>query len=105
GRLIAALHRLKLWDKTIVIFLGDHGYHHNERNWWSKSTLFERVCRVPFIVVAPDCQRGKTCYSLVEMVDIYPTVADYCGVKAPHKLAGESLRPQLRNVAAQARDA
>jgi uncharacterized sulfatase len=105
GRLMDTLDRLKLWDKTVVIFLGDHGYHHNERNWWSKSTLFERVCRVPFIVVAPGGKPGEVCKSLIEAVDIYPTVADYCGTKAPHKLAGESIRPQLENPAAKGRDA
>ena len=105
GRLMDTLDRLKLWDKTIVIFLGDHGYHHNERNWWNKNTLFERVCRVPFIVVAPGAKNGQVCRSLIEAVDIYPTIADYCGVKPPHKLAGESLRPLLENPAAKGRDA
>ena len=105
GRLLDALDRLKLWDKTIVIFIGDHGYHHNERNWWSKSTLFERVCRTPCIIAAPDGKRSEVCRSLVEFVDLYPTVADYCGLKAPHKLAGESLRTLLKNPAAKGRDA
>jgi uncharacterized sulfatase len=97
GRLMDTLDRLKLWDKTLVIFCGDNGYHHNERNWWNKSTLFERSCRVPLIVVAPGAKSGATCRSLIEFVDLYPTVADYCGVKAPHALAGESLRPLLGN--------
>jgi uncharacterized sulfatase len=105
GLLMDTLDRLKLWDKTIVIFLGDHGYHHNERNWWNKNTLFERVCRVPFIVVAPGAKNGRVCRSLIEAVDIYPTIADYCGVKPPHKLAGQSLRPLLENPAAKGRDA
>ncbi len=47
GRLLDTLDRLKLWDRTLVIFCGDNGYHHNERNWWNKNTLFERSCRVP----------------------------------------------------------
>ena len=97
GRLINTLDQLKLWDNTIVIFIGDHGYHHNERNWWSKATLFERVCRTPCIIAAPGGKRGATCSSLMEFVDIYPTVADYCGIRAPHELAGESVRPLLEN--------
>ena len=40
GRLMDTLDRLKLWDNTLVIFIGDHGYHHNERNWWSKCHAF-----------------------------------------------------------------
>ncbi len=105
GRLMDALDRLKLWDKTVVIFIGDHGYHHNERNWWNKNTLFERSCRAPFIVVAPDGKRGEVCRSLIEFVDIYPTVADYCGVKAPHQLAGQTLRPLLQSPSGNGRDA
>lgn len=105
GRLLDTLDRLQLWDQTIVIFVGDHGYHHNERNWWNKNTLFERSCRAPFIIAAPDAQRGGVCRSLIEFVDVYPTLADYCGVKAPHRLPGESLRPLLQNPAAKGRDA
>src|SRR4051794_2695767 len=78
GRLMDTLDRLKLWDNTLVIFIGDNGYHHNERNWWNKSTLFERSCRVPCIVVAPGATRGAVCRSLIELVDLYPTVIDYC---------------------------
>ncbi|MSU47697.1 MAG: iduronate-2-sulfatase [Opitutus sp.] len=102
GRLMDALDRLKLWERTLVIFIGDHGYHHNERSWWNKNTLFERSCRVPCLVVAPGAKGGAVCRSLVELVDLYPTIADYCGVKAPHTLAGRSLRPLLENPAAPA---
>jgi uncharacterized sulfatase len=105
GRLLDTLDRLKLWDRTLVIFAGDNGYHHNERNWWNKDTLFERSCRVPLIVAAPGAKAGQVCQRLVELVDFYPTVADYCGVSAPHQLAGQSLRPLLENPAAKGREA
>lgn len=105
GRLMAAMDRLHLWEKTLVIFMGDHGYHHNERSWWNKNTLFDRACRAPFIIVAPDAKPGTVCRSLIEFVDLYPTVADYCGLKAPHAMAGESLRPLLKNPAGPGRDA
>jgi len=105
GRLMDTLDRLKLWERTLVIFIGDNGYHHNERNWWNKSTLFERSCRVPLIVVAPDGARGAVCRALVELVDLYPTVAEYCGLKPPHTLAGKSLRPLLKNPSGAGRDA
>jgi arylsulfatase A-like enzyme len=95
GRLMKTLDRLKLWESTVVILAGDNGYHHNERGWWNKNTLFERSCRVPLIVCAPDAKAGQACHSLVELVDLYPTVIDYCGLLAPHELAGRSLRPLL----------
>jgi uncharacterized sulfatase len=99
GRLLDTLDRLKLWDQTLVIFAGDNDYHHNEHNWWNKNTLFERNCRVPLIIAAPGAKAGQVCQGLVELVDSYPTVADYCGVKAPHPLAGQSLRPLLEDPA------
>ncbi|HOW74067.1 MAG TPA: sulfatase [Phycisphaerae bacterium] len=103
GRLMETLDRLTLWDHTLVLFIGDNGYHHNERNWWNKNTLFERSCRVPCIIVAPGAKTGRTCRSLVELVDLYPTVADYCGLHPPHRLAGQSLRALLQNPEAKGR--
>jgi iduronate 2-sulfatase len=105
GRLLDTLDRLKAWDHTLVIFCGDNGYHHNERNWWNKNTLFERSCRVPLIVAAPRAKAGQACRSLVELVDLYPTVADFCGLKAPHPLAGQSLRDLLADPSRQGREA
>lgn len=99
------LDRLKLWDHTVVIFAGDNGYHHNERNWWNKNTLFERNCRVPLIVVAPGAKAAQVHHGLVELLDLYPTVADFCRMKAPHPLAGKSLRPLLIDPARRNKDA
>jgi iduronate 2-sulfatase len=95
GRLLDVLDRNKLWDKTIVIFVGDHGYHTGERQWWNKNTLFERSCRAPLVIAAPGMKGGQVSRSLVEFVDLYPTVADYCALKIPHAVAGTSLRPVL----------
>lgn len=104
GRVLDALDRLKLWDKTIVIFVGDHGYHTGERKWWNKNTLFERSCRAPLIIAAPGMKGGQVSRALVEFVDLYPTVAEFCGLSAPHALAGQSLRPILRDPTASVKD-
>lgn len=105
GRVLDALDRNKLWDKTIVIFVGDHGYHTGERQWWNKNTLFERSCRAPLIVAAPGMKGGRTTRSLVEFIDLYPTVADFCGLKMPHSGAGTSLLPILNDPSATLKDA
>ncbi|MEY4690329.1 MAG: hypothetical protein RIT19_654 [Verrucomicrobiota bacterium] len=98
GRILDTLDELRLWDRTVVIFLGDHGYHLGERGWWNKNTLFDRSCRAPLMIAAPDGLRGSTCSAPVEFVDLFPTVVDYCRVPAPGSLPGRSLRPLLRDV-------
>jgi len=105
GRVLDALDQHKLWDKTLVIFVGDHGYHTGERQWWNKNTLFERSCRAPLIIAAPGMKGGQTTTSLVEFIDLYPTVADFCGLKMPHAAPGASLRPVLVDPAASIKDA
>ncbi len=105
GRVLDALDKHQLWDKTLVIFVGDHGYHTGERNWWNKNTLFERSCRAPTIIAAPGMKGGQTSQSLVEFIDLYPTVADFCGLKMPHEGAGVSLRPVLEKPDVTVKDA
>jgi len=105
GRVLDALDQHDLWDKTIVIFVGDHGYHTGERNWWNKNTLFERSCRAPLIVAAPGVKGGQVSRSLVEFVDLYPTITELCGLTAPHTMAGQSLKPILTNPAETIKDA
>lgn len=98
GRLLEVLDRHHLWDCTLVILIGDHGYHLGEREWWNKNTLFDRSCRAPLIIAGPGIKPGVA-RGLVEFVDLYPTIADYCGLKPPSNLAGQSLRPLLEDPA------
>lgn len=105
GRVLDSLDKNKLWDKTVVIFVGDHGYHTGERAWWNKNTLFERSCRAPLVIAAPGMKGGQVSRSLVEFIDIYPTIADICGLTIPHKTPGSSLKPVLANPAAGVKDA
>jgi iduronate 2-sulfatase len=105
GRVLDTLDKNKLWDTTLVIFAGDHGYHTGERKWWNKNTLFERSCRAPLVIAAPGVPGGRTSRSLVEFVDLYPTIADVCELKLPHEVAGVSLRSVLHSPDAKVKDA
>ena len=105
GRVLATLDRLNLRDNTIVVLVADHGWHLGEKGMWAKLTLFEPSTRVPLIVSAPPAAgkmtAGKGCSRTVESLDIYPTLVDLCGLKAPSALEGKSLRPLLENPAAR----
>ena len=105
GRVLDALDEKRLWDKTLVIFVGDHGYHTGERGWWNKNTLFERSCRAPLVIAASGMKGGQTSRSLVEFVDLNPTIASHCGLKIPHDVAGASLLPVLNEPTASIKDA
>ena len=99
GRLLQALDQRNQWTNTIVIFMGDNGYHLGERKWWNKVTLFERCCRIPFIMAGANVSAGEVCEAPTEMVDLYPTLLDLCHVNPPpnQTLAGQTFRPLLAN--------
>ena len=81
---------------TVVIFTSDHGYHLGDHFLWGKVTLFDIGAKVPFIVRAPGLTNpGDTSEAMVELIDIFPTVAQLTGLQAPKHLQGVSLRPLL----------
>lgn len=85
-------------EDTVVIFTSDHGYHLGDHFLWGKVTLFDIGAKVPFLVRAPGITEGGTeSEAMVELVDIYPTLADLTGLTPPGHLQGSSLRPLLGN--------
>ncbi|MCS7239506.1 MAG: sulfatase [Thermoguttaceae bacterium] len=98
GRVLQGLESLGLKDRTIIVFTSDHGYHMGEHGLYQKMTLFEESARVPLIVVVPGLtQPGSVVAAPVGLVDLYPTLAELCGIKAPENLQGQSLVNMLRD--------
>lgn len=98
GKVLAALDRSAAARSTLVFLFGDHGLHLGEHGWWNKVTLFERSARVPLMIAGPPVRNpGKACRRPVELVDLYPTLMEFCGMPSPSGLEGDSLVPLLGN--------
>ncbi|MDF1824991.1 MAG: sulfatase [Verrucomicrobiales bacterium] len=95
GRLLDALEETGLIENTIIVFWSDHGYFLGEKGLWYKRKAFERSAKMPMIIAAPGLAEGASTMKPVELLDLYPTLADLCGLTAPENLEGASLRPLL----------
>ena len=97
GKILLELDRLGLREKTLIVLISDHGWHLGEQNHWGKSTNFENSIRAPMIFSIPGYVSNQKIDSLVEYVDIYPTLCELAKIKTPDYLEGTSIVPLLKN--------
>lgn len=90
GQVLDALTEAGLDDKTIVIFTSDHGYHLGEHDFWAKVSLHEESAAVPLIIRVPG-KKPAVCHSLVELLDLYPSLSKMCGLEVPKRIQGKDF--------------
>lgn len=106
GRLLQTLDEEGLRENTIVVLWSDHGWKLGESRGWGKMTNYEIDARVPLIISAPGIKTaGQTSDSLVELLDLYPTLCEMSGVEIPEFAEGKSLVPILRDTSANVHQA
>ncbi|MDZ4198099.1 MAG: sulfatase, partial [Kiritimatiellia bacterium] len=105
GRLTEALKQLSLWENTLVVLWGDHGFHLGDKGLWCKHSNFETAVHAPLIIRSPDLP-ALSSPGLAEFVDIYPTLCDLAEIRPPDSLEGDSLvdvlsgrRPAVKDAA------
>lgn len=103
GKIIKTLKDEDLEKNTIVIFTSDHGYHLGEHSFWMKVGLHEESVRVPLIIKVPG-KKATVCHSLVELIDLYPTISELAGLNISPHLQGLSLVKTLDNPLHKVRD-
>ncbi len=95
GKLMAKLDELNLSENTIVVLLGDHGYHLGDHNQWGKHTQFENAVNAPLIIRRPGFD-SRRCSTPVDFIDIYPTLTQLVFNDRPEHLTGKNLEPILK---------
>ncbi|MBX2877557.1 MAG: sulfatase [Saprospiraceae bacterium] len=97
GQVLDALEASPYAENTVVVVWSDHGYHIGEKNRFAKHSLWEEATRVPLIFAGPGIGAKAVCDRPVELLDLYPTLLDLCGLAPNAQNEGKSIRPLLEN--------
>ena len=104
GEVLDAIEKSPYADNTLIVLTSDHGYQMGEKEFLSKNTLWEESARIPFVVAGLNADKGKECTSPISLIDVYPTILDYCNIDTnpnangnKKALDGHSLQPLITN--------
>lgn len=97
GEVLNALEASPYAKNTIIVLWSDHGYHIGEKNRFAKHSLWEEATRVPLIIAGPGLPAQQISGAPVELLDLYPTLLDLCGLAPNPANEGNSLKPLLEN--------
>lgn len=105
GKVVDAINNSKFKDNTIIILTSDHGWQMGEKQYLFKNSPWEESTRIPFIIKTPHSRTNIKIEQPVSLIDIYPTLIDYCHLKGNIKindqggnLGGYSLKPLIEGV-------
>ena len=101
GRVLDALEQSGQADNTVVVLWSDHGWHLGEKAISGKNSLWEESTRVPLIFAGPGVAKAANVTSPAELLDLYPTLSELCGLSEPKLVDGHSLVPQLKDATAE----
>jgi iduronate 2-sulfatase len=104
GKVLDALEKSGQADNTIAIFTSDHGYHLGEHDFWAKVSLRDESAIAPLIIRVPG-KKPAVCHSLVELLDLFPTIASLCGLDVPSRLQGTDISPMFGDPSYRVREA
>ena len=91
GKLIKHLKKLDIYENSIIVLWGDHGWQLGEHNLWAKHCNYQTSLKVPLIIKYPEQKKQKRINTVVELLDIYPTLCELSNIEKPNHLQGKSL--------------
>lgn len=105
GRVLDALENGPNKDNTIVVLWSDHGWHLGEKQHWQKYTAWRVCTRVPLMIrvpagtsgLLPGTAAGTICKAPVNLLSLFPTLTELCGLPPKETNDGPSLVPLLSN--------
>lgn len=104
GEVVNAIEKSSYANNTLIVLTSDHGYQMGEKEYMFKNSLWEESARIPFVVAGLNAQKGKVCKTPISLIDVYPTILEYCNIdNNPNKsgnkkqLDGFSLQPLITN--------